>query len=101
MLKKVAQYLAAGTRLVWVIDPDRRTALIFRVNDDVLMHGADGVLDGEDLLPGFTLPLAEVWVYYAPVPPIRAGAGPRCCRGWRRGIARETHLIETRGDTDG
>jgi hypothetical protein len=28
----------------------------------VTVLGADGALDGEDVLPGFTLPLAEVWV---------------------------------------
>jgi Uma2 family endonuclease len=60
--RKVAQYLAAGVRLVWVIDPEHRTAAVYRANGEVIELGEDGVLDGEDVLPGFTLPLSEIWV---------------------------------------
>jgi Uma2 family endonuclease len=62
VLKKVAEYLEAGTRLVWVLDPERRAALVFRPDGTVTVHGEDGVIDGEDVLPGFALPLADVWV---------------------------------------
>ncbi len=57
---KVASWLAAGTRLVWVLEPRRAT---------VTIHGPDGgprrlagsdVLDGEPLFPGFRLPLADI-----------------------------------------
>ena len=59
---KVREYLAAGTRLVWVLDPYTRTAAVHRPAGEVIELGEDGVLDGEDVLPGFRLPLAEVWV---------------------------------------
>ena len=61
VLKKVGEYLDAGTRLVWVVDPRRRTAVIYRPEGEPTILGADGVLDGEDVLPGFTLALADVW----------------------------------------
>lgn len=60
--RKVQQYLAAGARLVWVIDPEDRTAAVYRPDHEMLLLEADGVLDGADVLPGFRLPLAEIWV---------------------------------------
>jgi Uma2 family endonuclease len=62
VLRKVAEYLDAGASLVWVLDPQRRRATVYHPDGTVTVLGEDGVLDGEDLLPGFTLPLAEVWV---------------------------------------
>jgi Uma2 family endonuclease len=62
VLKQVGEYLDAGTRLVWVVDPRRRTAVVYRPEGEPTILGADGILDGEDVLPGFTLALAEVWV---------------------------------------
>jgi Uma2 family endonuclease len=59
--EKVAQWLAAGTRLVWVIDPRRRTAAIHAPGREPRHLPADGVLDGEDVVPGFRLALAELW----------------------------------------
>ncbi|HTL96584.1 MAG TPA: Uma2 family endonuclease [Gemmatimonadaceae bacterium] len=49
---KVADWLAAGVRLVWVIDPQRRAADVYRADRSV-SSGATR-LDGEDVLPGFT-----------------------------------------------
>jgi len=51
----------AGTRLVWEIDPEARTAEVFTGPDDSTQLGMDGVLDGADVLPGFKLPLAELF----------------------------------------
>jgi Uma2 family endonuclease len=60
VLEKVAQWLTAGTRLVWVIDPDRGNARIHRADGSVDIVAGDGVLAGEDVLPGFTCLLADV-----------------------------------------
>lgn len=57
---KVAQYLAAGTRLVWVIDPDDRTAIVYRSVRDIGLLRETDELDGEDVLPGFRCALNEV-----------------------------------------
>lgn len=49
---KVADWLAAGVKLVWVIDPRQRTAQVYRPDGSV---GAGATqLDGEDVLRGFT-----------------------------------------------
>ena len=61
LLAKVGQLLDAGSRLVWVIDPLRARAIVYRENGDVSIVGPDGSLDGESVLPGFTCPVAEVF----------------------------------------
>lgn len=60
-LAKAAMYLEAGVPLVWLIDPRTRTATVFRQNALPDTIGEDGVLDGADILPGFTLPLATLF----------------------------------------
>jgi Uma2 family endonuclease len=60
VLEKVADWLGAGTRLVWVIDPERRTGRVHRPDGTVMMLNELDALDGEDLLPGFSRRLAEV-----------------------------------------
>ena len=60
MLARIGDFLEAGTRLAWVIDPERREARVYRSDGTVGLIGADGELDGEDVLPGFRCPLAEV-----------------------------------------
>jgi Uma2 family endonuclease len=62
LLVKVQEYLTAGTRLVWVIDPEARKAFIFRPSQAPEIVDADGELSGEDVVPGFVLHLTEVWV---------------------------------------
>jgi Uma2 family endonuclease len=60
--RTVSQYLASGTRLVWVIDPEERSVTVYRPGNLVTILPEDGVLDGEDVVPGFRLPLTEIWV---------------------------------------
>ena len=57
---KVGHWLGAGARLVWVIDPRKHTAVVHRADGSTTSLARDGVLDGEDVLPGFSLPLARV-----------------------------------------
>jgi Uma2 family endonuclease len=58
---KIREYLAAGIRLVWVIHPDTRTADVYRLDGSVVHLGPGEALDGEDVLPGFRLPLTELF----------------------------------------
>ncbi len=60
-LEKVAQWLVAGARLVWVVDSEGRTARVYRADGSESLLGSEGTLDGEDLLPGFRCPLAALW----------------------------------------
>jgi len=60
-LSKIAMYLEAGVPLVWLIDPKRRTAMVFRPDTLPVIIDEHGVLAGEDVLPGFSLPLATLF----------------------------------------
>lgn len=60
VLDKVGEYLRAGVRLVWVIDPADGSAAVYRSLTQVRRIEREGVLDGEDVLPGFTCSLAEL-----------------------------------------
>ena len=60
VLAKVADWLEAGTRLVWVVDPRRGEAHVHRLDASLSVVDAGGALDGEDVLPGFTCPLRDV-----------------------------------------
>lgn len=53
-LAKIADWLSAGTRLVWVIDPERRLARVYRQDGSELIVAADETLDGEDVVPGYS-----------------------------------------------
>jgi Uma2 family endonuclease len=60
ILAKVADWLSAGTRLVWVIDPERRIARVYRADGSETIVSADEALEGEDVLPGFSTRLDAV-----------------------------------------
>lgn len=60
VLEKVADWLEAGTRLVWVLDPERGIARVHRADGTIDIVRLDGALDGEDVLPGFSCALGEV-----------------------------------------
>lgn len=57
---KAAMWLDAGVRLVWVVDPQARLAAVHHPGGLVTVLREDGHLDGEDVLPGFRLPLASL-----------------------------------------
>ena len=58
---KAADYLRAGTRLVWVVDPAAQTVQVHRLGEPASITRAGASLDGKDLLPGFALPLNELF----------------------------------------
>ncbi|MBI1901981.1 MAG: Uma2 family endonuclease [Planctomycetia bacterium] len=61
MEQKRADYFAAGTKLVWEIDPELRTVRVFRSPDEPRLLRAADTLDGGDVLPGLEIPLAELF----------------------------------------
>lgn len=60
VLAKVAEWLEAGVAIAWVIDPERKTAQVYRADGSMAVIGADGCLDGEAVLPGFTCAIDEL-----------------------------------------
>ena len=62
VLAKVADWLSAGTTLVWVVDPAREVATVYRADGTVAVLGLDDALSGEALLPGFVLSLRELFL---------------------------------------
>jgi Uma2 family endonuclease len=61
MAEKVRLYLAAGVPLVWVVDHERRCVAVHRPGVAPATLRAGETLSGEDVIPGFTLPLAELF----------------------------------------
>jgi Uma2 family endonuclease len=58
---KVADYLAAGARLVWLVDPERQCVTVYRSLLAPRTLPAEGELDGEDVLPGFRARVADIF----------------------------------------
>jgi Uma2 family endonuclease len=59
---KLADYLDAGCRLVWVIHPIKKVATAYRPLEPPRRIAAGSALDGEDVLPGLLVPLASIFV---------------------------------------
>jgi Uma2 family endonuclease len=51
--EKVSEWLAFGTRMVLVLDPDDRTVTVHRSGQQPRVLGPDDVIDGEDVVPGW------------------------------------------------
>ena len=60
VLDKVGEYLEAGVRLVWVVDPRHERAVVYRSVSDVRELGPDDAFDGEDVIPGLRFVLRDV-----------------------------------------
>jgi Uma2 family endonuclease len=60
VLSKVGEWLNAGARLVWVVDPVRVLARVYREDGSESMLGRTDALRGEDVLPGFEFQLSAI-----------------------------------------
>lgn len=60
VLSKVGDWIDAGARLVWIVDPVRRIARVYRADGSEAQLSADEMLDGEDVLPGLKIPISEM-----------------------------------------
>jgi len=58
---KVLDYLGAGTRLVWVVDPETRTVTVYRSRQEIRLLASDDDIDGADVLPGFRCKVNELF----------------------------------------
>lgn len=61
MQRKLRDYFQAGVRLVWYLDPRTRTMEVYTSPEQFTVVGENDVLDGGDVLPGFQMPLKELF----------------------------------------
>jgi Uma2 family endonuclease len=61
VIAKIGEWLNAGVKLAWVLDPDRRTAHVYRPDGSLSLVDGDGALEGESVLPGFRCPLKGLY----------------------------------------
>lgn len=58
---KARMWVDAGVKLVWVVWPNWHTVDVHRRGEDVIELSGDAALDGMDVLPGFSVPLTDIF----------------------------------------
>lgn len=58
---KIEEFFEIGTRLLWVIHPDERYVLVYHCPQPDLLIRGDDVLDGEDVILNFKVPVSELF----------------------------------------
>jgi Uma2 family endonuclease len=61
VLSKTQEWLEAGTVAVWLVDPAKRTIAIHRSDEPVRVFGEDSEMIAGEPLPGFRMPVREVF----------------------------------------
>lgn len=59
--EKIKVWLEAGVQLLWVVDPELQTVTAYRSLTDVLAYPRNATLEAGELLPGFSLEVAEIF----------------------------------------
>jgi Uma2 family endonuclease len=59
--EKVFDWIEAGTRMVVLVMPRKRTVTIYRSLTDIVMLTGHDTLDGGDVVPGWKIPVSEVF----------------------------------------
>ena len=61
LAKKMREYFESGTQLAWVINPEDQTVVVYHsAQPDYILKSGDS-LNGEKIVPGFFMPVAEVF----------------------------------------
>jgi Uma2 family endonuclease len=58
---KVGRWLAAGARLVWTVNPKRKSVTVHRASKDSYTLSEADELDGEEVVPGFRCRVSEIF----------------------------------------
>jgi Uma2 family endonuclease len=62
MRRKRSDYFAGGTRLLWIVDPPTKTVAVYvSAEGEPVVLTENDALDGADVLPGFTFPIAQIF----------------------------------------
>jgi Uma2 family endonuclease len=59
--EKVSDYLQAGTRLLWLVYPERQEVQEYRLDQPFHIYRIDEELDGREVLPGLRYALRELF----------------------------------------
>lgn len=59
--KKTSEYFDAGCRIVWIVDPLKRSVAVHRPESDPVTLTEGDTLVDEELLPGFSLAVREIF----------------------------------------
>ena len=59
--EKMLKYIDNGTHLGWLIDPSDKRVYLYRAGQSVEVLDDPALLSGDPVLPGFTLPVHELW----------------------------------------
>ena len=61
MVHKLRDYFSIGVRLVWIAEPETKSVLAYRSLTDVREFAEKDDLPGDDVLPGFSVPVAKLF----------------------------------------
>jgi Uma2 family endonuclease len=61
VLEKIHEYFAAGVRLVWLVYCEPRQVYVYRSPVSIQVLTPQDTLDGEDVIPGFSLTVAKLF----------------------------------------
>ncbi len=61
LMTKALEYLGAGARMVWLLDPDARRVVVCTPPSSVKVLGPNDALEGGDVLPGFRCAVSELF----------------------------------------
>ena len=59
--QRLADFFSSGTRLAWIIDPAIQNVEVCHSPRDRQVIDSSACLDGEDVVPGFRYPVAELF----------------------------------------
>jgi Uma2 family endonuclease len=59
LAKKAMEYIRAGSRMVWILDGEPKLLMLITADSQLRILGEDDVLEGGDVLPGFSCKVSE------------------------------------------
>ena len=62
VVEKVKDWLDAGTRAVWIVNPRQRVVSVYRSTKDATVLSEGDELEGGEVVPGFRCKVSEIFV---------------------------------------
>ena len=63
VMDKALMWLSYGARMVWAVNPESRSVNVYRPGERTITLTESDTLDGLDILPGFTCPIADIFAF--------------------------------------